>query len=292
MPGHDNWKGCGVWIPGLATLARDDNNSDRAIHEAETHVTISLRERFSRRETLTGIIDFIGAPMVIEIIARAGIDFVIIDMEHSPMDMDRLAHLIRAADAAALAPLVRVPDVEPGLIKRVLNLAAAGIVIPHGTRQRCEALVRAARYAPEGERGACPVVRATGYWPADWNAYAAKANRDVMLLPLIEDASAIEEIESIAALPGIDGLFVGPYDLSVSVGAPGADFDHPAMSAALDQVSAACRAHGKALVTTIGDRQERDYTLRLGARGVQGMVFATDALVLLQALKRMVDFTK
>ncbi len=251
---------------------------------------ISLRERFARGETLTGIIDFIGAPMVIEIIARAGIDFVIIDMEHSPLDLDRLAHLIRAADAAGSAPLVRVPDVEPGLIKRVLNLGAAGIVIPHGTRARCEALVRAARYAPDGERGACPVVRATGYWPDDWNAYAAKANREVMLLPLIEDASAVDEIEMIAALPGVDGLFVGPYDLAVALGAPGTDFEHPAMSATLERASKACRAHGKALVTTIGDRQERDYTRRLAT--LQGLVFATDALVLLQALERMVEFTK
>jgi 2-keto-3-deoxy-L-rhamnonate aldolase RhmA len=121
--------------------------------------TTSLRNRFVRGDSLTGMIDFIGAPMVIEILAQAGIDFVIIDMEHCPMDMDRLAHLIRAADAAGIAPLVRVPEVDAGLIKRVLNLDVAGIVIPHGTRQSCEALVRAARYAPEGERGACPIVR-------------------------------------------------------------------------------------------------------------------------------------
>ena len=95
----------------------------------------SLRERFARGDSLTGMIDFIGAPMVIEILARAGIDFVIIDMEHCPMDMDRLAHLIRAADAAGIAPLVRVPEVDAGLIKRILNLAAAGMVIPHGTKE-------------------------------------------------------------------------------------------------------------------------------------------------------------
>jgi 4-hydroxy-2-oxoheptanedioate aldolase len=252
----------------------------------------SLRERSGRGDTLTGMIDFIGAPMVIEILARAGIDFVIIDMEHCPMDMDRLAHLIRAADAAGIAPLVRVPEVDAGLIKRVLNLDVAGIVIPHATRRSCEALVRAARYAPEGERGACPIVRATGYWPDDWSAYARKANRDIMLLPLIEDAAAIDDIEANAAIPGVNGLFIGPYDLSVSVGAPGADFDHPAMSAALDRVTASCRRQSKIVVTTIGDRQERDYSRRLVERGVQGLVLATDALVLLQACKRMVGFTR
>ena len=253
---------------------------------------LSLRERFTRGDCLTGMIDFIGAPMVIEILARAGIDFVIIDMEHCPMDMDRLAHLIRAADAAGVAPLVRVPEVDPALIKRVLNLDVAGLVIPHGSKQSCEALVRAARYAPKGERGACPIVRATGYWPDDWNAYAQKANREIMLLPLIEDQSAIDDFEAIAAVSGIDGFFVGPYDLSISVGAPGADFDHPKMSAALDRVVTLCRQKSKYIVTTIGDRQERDYSRRLVERGVQGLVFATDALVLLQACRRMVAFTR
>jgi 4-hydroxy-2-oxoheptanedioate aldolase len=252
----------------------------------------SLRERFARGDKLTGMIDFIAAPMVIEILARAGIDFVIIDMEHCPTDLGTLAHLIRAADAAGIAPLVRVPEVDPALIKRILNLDVAGLVIPHGSKESCEALVRAARYAPDGKRGACPIVRATGYWPDDWSAYAAKANREIMLLPLIEDQAAIDDFEAIAGVKGIDGFFIGPYDLSVSVGAPGADFDHPKMSAALDRVTALCRQHKRFVVTTVGDRQERDYSRRLVERGVQGLVFATDALVLLQACKHMVEFTR
>jgi 4-hydroxy-2-oxoheptanedioate aldolase len=255
-------------------------------------ISTSLRDRFVRGDSLTGMIDFIGAPMVVEILAKAGIDFVIIDMEHCPMDMDRLAHLIRAADAAGIAPLVRVPEVDAGLIQRVLNLDVAGIVIPHANRQSCEALVRAVRYPPDGERGACPIVRATGYWPDDWSAYAQRANREILALPLIEDKAAIDDFEAIAAIPGVDGFFIGPYDLSISVGAPGADFDHPAMSAALERVTAACRQHCKFVVTTIGDRQERDYSRRLVQRGVQGLVFATDALVLLQACKRMVSFMR
>ena len=249
----------------------------------------SLRARFQRGDSLTGMIGFIGAPMVVEIMASAGVDFVMIDMEHCPMDMDRLAHLVRAADAAGIAPLVRVPEVDAGLIKRVMNLDVAGIVIPHGNRQSCEALVQAARYPPEGTRGACPIVRATGYWPDDWTAYAARANRDTLVLPLIEDKAALDDFEAIAAIPGIDGFFIGPYDLSVSVGTPGADFSHPAMGAALDRVTALCRAHGKVVVTTVGDRQDRDYARGLKARGVQGLVFATDALVLLQACKRLVS---
>jgi 4-hydroxy-2-oxoheptanedioate aldolase len=252
----------------------------------------SLAERFRRGDNLTGMLGFIGSPMVIEIMASAGIDFVVIDMEHCPMDMDRLSHLIRAADAAGIATLVRVPEVDPGLIKRVLNLDVGGIVIPHGNRQSCEALVKAVRYSPEGERGACPIVRATGYWPEDWTTYAAQANRNILVLPLLEDKAVLDDFESVASLQGIDGFFVGPYDLSVSVGAPGADFNHPAMSAALDRVVAACRANVKVVVTTIGNRQDREYSRSLKERGVQGLIFATDALVLLQACKRLVEFTR
>lgn len=252
----------------------------------------SLRERFARGDSLLGMIGFIGAPMVVEIMAAAGIDFVMIDMEHNALDMDRLAHMVRAADASGIAPLVRVPEVDAGLIKRVLNLDVAGIVIPHGNLRSCEALVRAMRFPPEGERGACPIVRATRYWPDDWNAYAARANRDTMVLPLVEDQAGLDQFEAMAALPGVDGFFIGPYDLSVSVGAPGADFDHPAMAAALDRVTRLCRQNGKVVVTTVGDRQEGDYARNLTRRGVQGIVFATDALVLLQACKRMVAFVR
>lgn len=251
---------------------------------------IDLKARFACGDTVLGMIGFIGTPMVIEIMAVAGIDFVMIDMEHNAIDMDRLAHLVRAADAAGIAPLVRVPEVDAGLIKRVMNLDVAGIVIPHGNLASCQALVRAMRYPPEGERGACPIVRATKYWPDDWRAYADRANRTTMVLPLVEDRQGLDEFEAMAALPGVDGFFIGPYDLSVSVGVPGADFNDPAMSEALDRVAALCRQHGKVVVTTIGDRQEREYSRGLVARGVQGLVFATDALVLLQACKRMVAF--
>jgi 2-keto-3-deoxy-L-rhamnonate aldolase RhmA len=248
----------------------------------------NLRRKLSDGQVVTGMIGFLGTPMAIEIMARAGIDFVMIDMEHCPMDMGQLAHLVRAADASGIAPLVRVPDVEPGLIKRTLNLGVAGIVIPHATRASCAALVQAARYPPDGQRGACPIVRATEYWPDDWNAYSAHANREIIVLPLLEDQEAIADFDALAGMPGIDGFFVGPYDLSVSVGAPGASFEHPKMSAALDRVTELCRRHGKFVVTTVGDRQERAYSEMLIGRGVQGLVFATDALVFLKACQRMV----
>ena len=252
----------------------------------------NLRQKLSKGEVVTGMIGFLGTPMAVEIMARAGIDFVMIDMEHCPMDMSQLAHLVRAADASGISPLVRVPGVEPGLIKRVLNLGVAGIVIPHATRKSCAALVQAVRYPPDGERGACPIVRATEYWSDDSSAYAARANREIIVLPLLEDEEAIADFESLAAMPGIDGYFIGPYDLSVSVGAPGASFEHPRMSAALDRVGELCRRNGKFVVTTVGDQQDRAYSEMLIRRGVQGLVFATDALVFLKACQRLMSHVR
>ncbi len=251
----------------------------------------SIRKKWKSGKTVTGMIGFIGAPMVVEIMARAGIDFVIIDMEHCPMDMDRLAHLIRAADAAGISPFVRVPEVDDGLIKRVLNLGTEGIVIPHAIKENCEAVVRAVRYPPDGTRGACPIVRATRYWPENWDDYAANANREIIILPLLEDKSSIDDFETMAAIPGIDGYFVGPFDLSVSLGVSGAGFDNPKMSRALNRVLEISKRRGKRVVTTIGNRQEKSYSEDLIRRGVDGLVFATDALVFLQACERLLAHT-
>ena len=112
-----------------------------------------IRQLLSEGKTVTGMLLFTGSPMVVEIMAASGLDFVIIDMEHSALDLDRAAHLIRAADAAGITPFVRVPEVDAALIKKLLNLGAAGIVLPHANRENCATLLKAMRYAPQGERG-------------------------------------------------------------------------------------------------------------------------------------------
>ena len=118
---------------------------------------------------LTGMLLFTGSPMIVEMMAAAGVDFVIIDMEHSALDLDRCAHLIRAADAAGITPLVRVPEVDAALIKKLLNLGALGIAVPHANRDKCVAALQAVKYAPEGVPGASPIVRAARYSPPDLN---------------------------------------------------------------------------------------------------------------------------
>ena len=246
-----------------------------------------IKRALARSEVVTGMLLFSGSPMVVEMMAAAGVDFVIIDMEHSALDLERCAHLIRAADAAGITPLVRVPEVDAALVKKVLNLGAMGIAVPHANRENCEAALRAVRYAPEGERGACPIVRAAQYTPSDWNEYARRANGEIMVIPLLEDRAVIEGFDDLVALPGLDIFFVGPTDLGISLGVPGATFDDPKLGGALDQVIAAARRHGKHVMTTIGNRLDPEYGRAVARRGVQLIVLGTDGHLFLDAVRRM-----
>lgn len=246
-----------------------------------------VRAALARGETVTGIILFSGSPMVTELAAAAGIDFVIVDMEHSALDLDRCAHVIRAADAAGITPFVRVPEVDATLIKKVVNMGAAGIVVPHANREGCAAALNAARYAPDGERGVCTIVRSAGYLPGDWDAHVRHANSEIMIIPLLEEKEVIADFESIAAMPGLDVFFVGPTDLSISLGVPHATFDEPKMSAAMDKVVAAARKHGKYVMTTIGNKLDPEYGRAVARRGVQLLVLGTDGHLFLDVLRRM-----
>ena len=245
----------------------------------------TLRARLRSGATVQGIIVFTASPVTVELAAAADLDFVILDMEHSALDIAGAAHLVRAADASGITPFVRVPDVDPGLIARLLDLGAAGIVLPHASKARCAALVQAMRYAPVGSRFACQITRSAGYRRGGWEMYAARANREVMAIALIEDAETARDIESVAAMPGVDVCFVGPTDLSIALGVPDATFDDPALGAALDSVVDATRRHGKVAMTLLGNRLDPAYGTRLAERGVQMIVLGTDADLFTHALR-------
>jgi 4-hydroxy-2-oxoheptanedioate aldolase len=198
------------------------------------------------------------------------------------------AHLVRAADAAGIAPFVRVPSVDPGLIMKMLNLGAQGIIIPHATRVDCEAAVSAARYAPEGGRGSCPAIRASRYSQPDWAGYTRAANHEVTIIPLLEDKEAIDDIEGILAVDGVDIVFLGPFDYSVALGISGATFDHPIMAAALDRVVTMATARDKYVMTSVGARIDTHYARMIFDHGVRLISYSADALVFLEACRAIV----
>ncbi len=247
-----------------------------------------IRRKLEQGKNLLGMMHFTGSPMLIEVMASAGMDFVNIDMEHSPIDSGLAAHLVRAADAAEIAPFVRVPSVDPGLIMKMLNLGAQGIIIPHATRVDCEAAVSAARYAPEGSRGSCPAIRASRYSQPDWAGYTRAANREVTIIPLLEDKEAIDDIEGILAVDGVDIVFLGPFDYSVALGISGATFDHPIMAAALDRVVTMATARNKYVMTSVGARIDTAYARMIFDHGVRLISYSADALVFHEACRAIV----
>jgi 4-hydroxy-2-oxoheptanedioate aldolase len=188
-----------------------------------------------------------GAPQLVELIGFQGFDYVMIDQEHSDgIGRRELNALIRAADAAGIPALVRVANQSPDTILRALDAGAIGIIAPHVTsRADAEALVRAAKYAPEGNRGMCPQIRAArfgGY--AAWNDYWPIANQETLVIALIEDPEGMTQIDAIATTPGIDAIWIGTADLGQAMGL-GFDPGHPELAAAQARGQAAAQAAGK-----------------------------------------------
>jgi 2-keto-3-deoxy-L-rhamnonate aldolase RhmA len=247
-----------------------------------------LRDLLAAGKTVGGLIQFVGHPLMNELMAVAGADFVIIDMEHCAIDLERVGQMIFVADAVGVTPFVRIPAVDTALIDRLLNSGTAGIVLPHANRKNCAALVRAMRYAPEGTRGACPMVRAKNYTRGDWDTYAAQENREVMAIPMIEDKASLDDFEALAAMPGLNPLMIGATDLSISLGvAEATSFDHPKLAAALDTIISTARRHGKQVMCGIGKKLDIEAGRRVAQRGVQLLVYGTDSDLFMDALRRV-----
>lgn len=155
-------------------------------------------------------------PATLHALALAGFDFVVLDMEHSAVDFSRLELLLAAAQASGLATLVRPWGEDSGLIGKVLDMGASGIMVPHvDSPGRARAVVAQSRYAPHGSRGVCPLTK------YDSLAEPLRSLGDsAYVVAQIEGREAIERIGEIAAVPGLDAVFVGPYDLAMSLGVP------------------------------------------------------------------------
>jgi len=188
-------------------------------------------------------------PIAAEVIAQAGYDCVLIDLEHGPGWYLDMVPLIHAIQGKPCAPLVRVPSNDPVALKKVLDIGVAGVMVPSvDTKGQAEAVVDACRYPPKGHRGmAVGLIRATDYGVRA-QEYIAEADETLLIMCQIESAEAVENASEIAAVEGVDMLFIGPYDLSASLGHPG-DPDHPVAQAAIAAIEAAAKSAGVMLGT-------------------------------------------
>jgi 2-dehydro-3-deoxyglucarate aldolase/4-hydroxy-2-oxoheptanedioate aldolase len=182
---------------------------------------------------------------IARIVAEAGADFIVFDMEHTGWSVESIRGLIATARCTTAIPLVRVPATEYDFIARILDVGAMGIMVPMvESAEQARAIVAAAKYPPLGRRGAAFGVAHDDYTGGDIVEKIASANREGLLLAQIETAAGLKNVDAIAATPGIDVLWIGQFDLSISMGIPG-QFANPELIAAMDRVVAACQKHGK-----------------------------------------------
>jgi 2-keto-3-deoxy-L-rhamnonate aldolase RhmA len=222
-----------------------------------------IRQRIRNGEFLAGTFLNLGSSLTAEMAGLAGFDWVVIDLEHGSGDHQNLLVQLQALSGTAAVPLVRVAWNDIVLCKRVLDLGPAGVVVPWiNSKGEAESAAAAVRYPPEGLRGVAAMNRACGFG-SGFDAYFQQANQEVTLVAQIETREAVKNAKDIASVNGTDVLFVGPLDLSVSLGVV-KQFDHPAMREARARVVDACREHGKAAGILLSNENQIEEVLAEG----------------------------
>ena len=237
----------------------------------------ALKVRWRRDELTLGAWCLLPNALSAEMLAKGGFDWVLVDMQHGCMDYETALNMIRAIDLGGVTPLVRVPWNEPGIIGRMLDAGAMGVVVPMiQNAEDARRAVDACLYPPAGRRSFGPIRVGT----RDGAGYFASANQRVAVIPMIETADALANVEAIAAVPGVDALFVGPFDLSIALGLPPGDNDgEPLFDAALARIGEAARAAGIATAVLAN----ADLTPLRARQGFRMISVVTDAMVLTRA---------
>lgn len=247
-------------------------------------VRASLAESIRAGDDTVGTFVGLASPLAVEVCAASGLDWVLLDLEHGSGSEEQLNGTVVSARAYGVSTLVRVETAARIRIGRALDSGAAGVMLPRisGAEEAAEA-IRHLRYPPAGDRGVANYNRAGrfGLAPVD----TAQANSSVLGIVQIESASALAEVEQIAALDGVDVLFVGPMDLSHDLGVPG-QFEAPVYLAALDAVVAAAQRHAKTAGILAGSADAANNYRSLGFRFI---AIGSDSTILARALTTMVD---
>ncbi|MBC6608787.1 host specificity protein [Hymenobacter sp. BT188] len=246
-----------------------------------------LRAKLQQGTPTLGTFVQLGDPALIECLALAGLDYVVLDLEHGPSSLAGAAAQILAAERHGLTPLVRVKEASRASVMNLLDLGAQGLVIPAiKTVEQVRRLVQYGKYAPLGERGFGP-SRASAFTYApelrDLGAYLESCNRETLLLPQCETRECLEQVEEIVQVEGVDGLFIGPFDLSIALGVP-AQFEAEIMQAALQRIRAACQAAGKYCFIYADRTRARQ---RLG-QGFHSVATSMDTVELIHAYQGLV----
>ena len=243
----------------------------------------SLASLFGADGEVFGTWSQIASEDLIDMLGAAGYAFTIVDCEHTAISVETAERLFRACKANRVAPLVRVPSNDRVWIARCLDAGALGIVVPGiESAASAQAAVAASRFGPEGSRGACPCVRAGDHFVRDWPAYAKAQESGTGVILLVETRAGLDVIEEICAVPGVRGLLVGPFDLSVSLGHRG-DYQHPEVQAGVLRMLDAARACGVPVMMPVFSPHLVEAGAQVEtwrARGVRHFVLGTDKILI------------
>lgn len=246
----------------------------------------TTREKLLRGEKTLGTFLELGTASSAECLGLAGLDYLIIDTEHGPFEPESALEFIRAARLYNITPFARVKEISRPAILKLLDVGAQGLIIPNvSSVSEAEKIVEYGKYMPVGKRGVAPAA-GSGFWFEDYAShglshYFEASNRESMLIPQCETMGCLEHIEGILAVEGIDAIFVGPFDLSASMGIPG-EFDRPEFQDALRCVQKACAAAGKPSILYAAN----EAAARAGFEmGYDSITYGMDAVMLVNAYK-------
>lgn len=224
-----------------------------------------IKQKLQRGETVFGTFLSLGNPITTEMIAQAGFDWVVIDLEHGLGDEQAALHQILSIKNSNTTAIVRVESHQKQRIHRVLDFGAGGIMCPRvDTAEDATLAIRAMRYPPAGIRGVAKMIPAAGYG-TDFDAYQRTTEQDLLGIIQIETVNSLQQLDSIAAVEGVDVLFIGPSDLSMSLGIFG-QTDHPVFIDALKAIIAAAKKAGKHTGILLADPAELQKYAELGIR--------------------------
>ena len=252
-----------------------------------------LKEKIKNKEKVLGTFFELGSMSVIECLGQTGLDFVIIDNEHGPFETESTMNYVRACDNVGLTPLVRVREVSRPAILKPLDIGAKGLIVPCiETVEQAKKIVEYGKFSPIGKRGFCPSRK--DYWgyshpqgqPIDVGM--KHENEETLLIFQCETVGCLENIETIVSMDGGAGIFIGPFDLSISMGIPG-EFDNPEFLKAIDKILSTCKKYNKISSVFTGRFDDIDKYYK---QGFDIVTYSLDANILVDGFKNIVSTVK
>jgi 4-hydroxy-2-oxoheptanedioate aldolase len=251
-----------------------------------------IKQMVEKGERALGTFFQLGGTVAAECMGIAGLDFLVVDTEHGPNDVESTLAAILAAERRGITPFVRIKDATRPSVLKMLDIGAKGLVVPCiQTKEEVERLVEYAKYYPLGRRGfALTMAGAFGYadFARDTQTYFETSNRETLLIPQCETRGCLDHIEEIAPMEGVDGIFIGPYDLSVALGKP-AQMDNPELVDAIRHILNVCKAAKKISMIFTGGP---DAVQAFFDQGFDCVAYGTDATTLIEAYKSLISQIK